>query len=330
MPLRVYSNSDVRAELLAGRTAAVIGYGNQGRAQALNLRDSGVSTIVGQRSPSPRADAAQADGFEVLTARDAAARADFVLMLVPDHLAGSVFAQEVGGAMRPGSALVFSHGYGIVYGLIEPRTDCDAILVAPKGVGTQVRAQYEAGHGVAMLVGVANDATGEALPRAIALAAAIGRGRAGIYETTFRDETECDLFGEQAVLCGGVPELLRMSYDTLVEAGYPPELAYFECLHEMKLIADLMYARGIAAMYGAISPTAAFGAFTRGPRVADEHTRAELRRILAEIRSGAFARELESETSAGSPVRRESLERHAAHPSEQTGRAIRARMPWLV
>lgn len=329
MPLRVFKQDDVRPELLSGRTVATVGYGNQGRAQALNLRDGGARVIIGQRTGSPRHAQALEDGFEVYDAAAATERADFVLMLVPDHLMAAVFAREVGPALREGSALVFSHGYAIHFGQITPPDGIDTILVAPKGIGHQVRAQYVAGHGVAVLVGVQKDATGSALNRAVALAGAIGRGIAGIYETTFRDETECDLFGEQAVLCGGVPELLRLSYETLVEAGYPPELAYFECIHELKLIADLIYSRGVSRMFNAISPTAAYGAFTRGPRVINEDTRTELRALLAEIRSGAFTKEFRKESEGGAPVRAASLERLAEHPSEETGRLIRGNMPWI-
>jgi len=329
MPLRVFKQDEVRPELLSGRTIAIVGYGNQGRAQALNLRDSGARVIIGQRNGSPRHTQALQDGFEVYDASGATTRADFVLMLVPDHLMAGVFTREVGPALRDRSALVFSHGYAIHFGQITPPEGIDTILVAPKGVGHQVRAQYVAGHGVAVLVGVHHDASGSALDRAVALAGGIGRGIAGIYETTFRDETECDLFGEQAVLCGGVPELLRLSYETLVEAGYPPELAYFECIHELKLIADLIYSRGVSRMFQAISPTAAFGAFTRGPRVINDDSRARLRALLSEIRSGAFAKEFGKEAEGGAPVRRAALENLAGHPSEETGRLIRDNMPWI-
>ncbi len=329
MTLRVFKQDEVRPELLSGRTVAIVGYGNQGRAQALNLRDSGVATIIGQRTGGPRHAQAIADGFEVFDAAGATRRADFVLMLVPDHLMAEVFTREVGPALRPGSSLVFSHGYAIHFGQITAPAGIDTILVAPKGIGVQVRAQFVAGNGVAVLIGVHHDATGKALDHAVALAGGIGRGIAGIYETTFRDETECDLFGEQAVLCGGVPELLRLSYETLVEAGYPPELAYFECIHELKLIADLIYSRGVSRMFNAISPTAAFGAFTRGPRVVNEETRAELRRLLDEIRSGASTKEFKAETETGSPARTASLDKLAAHPSEETGRLIRGNMPWI-
>ncbi|MDX2176957.1 MAG: ketol-acid reductoisomerase [Candidatus Sumerlaeia bacterium] len=321
--VRLVDPDSIDLGLLEDTTIAVVGYGNQGRAQALNLRDSGCRVVIGQR-PGPRAELAREDGFDVLSGMDAARVADVVQLLVPDHLMPKVYYEEVAPVLKEGRALAFSHGFAVHFKTITPMQGVDVYLVGPKGIGVQVRAQYEAGVGVPMLVAVEEDATGSALRLAVAHAAAVGLGRTGIYETTFRDETECDLFGEQAVLCGGIAELVRAAFEVLVEKGYPPEIAYFECLHELKLIADLLYDRGIAETFRAISPTAAFGAYTRGPRLVTDATRAELRRMVEEIQSGAFARELEEEMRTGGGLSRAHAGKAAAHPIEEAGRRIRA------
>jgi ketol-acid reductoisomerase len=330
MPIDVIDPSTLRPDAFAGRTVAILGYGNQGRAQALNLRDSGIRVVVGNRAGSERAARAAADGFDVFGPAEATRRADAVLLLTPDDTHAALVAGELAQALSPGKALGFAHGYSVVFGGLRAPEGVDVILVAPKGIGVQVRAQYEAGNGIPMLVAVERDATGRALETALALSVGVGRGTAGLYRTTFREETETDLFGEQAVLCGGVPELMRAAFDTLVEAGYPPELAYFECLHELKLIVDVAYAHGLAALSARISPTADFGGATRGPRIVTDATRAELRAMLEEIRSGAFAFELSREMAGGSPVLRAHRARLAAHASEPAGASVRARMTGIA
>jgi ketol-acid reductoisomerase len=324
--MRVYRDEDADLDLIRGRRVAILGYGNQGRAQALNLRDSGVvELVIGLRERAASRARAEADGFPVLAPAAATAGADLVMMLAPDESHGEVYAEAVAPHLREGAGLGFSHGFSIRFGLIAPRPDLDVFLVAPKGPGTALRADYERGGGLISLFAVAQDASGEAGALALAYAAAIGSGRVGILPTSFAEECEADLFNEQAVLWGAIPELIHAGFETLVEAGFSPEIAYFECLTEVKLLADLIHARGIAGMREAISNTAEFGALEGGPRIVTEATRAEMRRILAEVREGSFAHKLIADARAGYPRLRASRATAAAHPIE----AVRARMTAL-
>ncbi|MCS7272829.1 MAG: ketol-acid reductoisomerase [Fimbriimonadales bacterium] len=322
---QVYSDADAPLTPLLHRTVAIIGYGSQGHAQAQNLRDSGIKVIVGARMGLSW-ERAQADGFEVCTIPEAVARADVLMLLVNDEAQPALYREQIAPHLRPGQTLGFAHGFNIHYGQITPPEDVDVILVSPKAVGPQLRRLYLQGHGAPCLIAVHQDYTGEAKAIALAYARALGGTRAGVYETTFREECEADLFGEQAVLCGGVPALIRAAFETLVEAGYAPEVAYFECLHELKLITDLIYESGIRGMLFAISDTAQYGATTRGERIIDAHVRENLRAVLRDIQTGQFAREWILENLAGRPVFR-ALERAAAeHPIEQVGEVVRARM----
>jgi ketol-acid reductoisomerase len=298
----------------------------RGRAQSLNLKDSGVDVRVALRAGSVNRARAAEDGIEAVTPEQGVADADLVMLLLPDEVQPEFHRQVLEPGLKPGAALVFAHGFNIHYGLIEPHADIDVLLVAPKGIGDQVRSTFVDGHGVPGLVAVHQDASGHALERALGYARAVGHGRAVILQTSFADETETDLFGEQAVLCGGLTALAEAGFDTLVEAGYPAELAYFECLHEIKLIADLMYARGVAGMRDSISTTAAFGDATRGRRLVGPDVRAEMRAILDEIRSGAFAAELMTEVADGLPKTRAEQARTRAHALEAVGRELRGKM----
>ncbi len=329
--MRVYYDADADLELIKGRRVAVVGYGSQGYGHANNLRDSGVAEVVVALRPGSRSRArAEEAGFRVLTPAEAAAWADVVMVLVPDELQADLYREELAPHLRENAALMFAHGFNIHYRLIEPRPDLDVTMVAPKGPGHLVRSEYLRGAGVPCLLAVHQDATGGAHDLALSYAAAIGGGRAGIIETTFRDEVETDLFGEQVVLCGGLTALIKAGYETLVEAGYPPEMAYFECVHEVKLIVDLIYEGGLANMRYSISNTAEYGDYTRGPRVIDERARAEMRRILKEIQDGSFAREWVLENRAGQ-TRFKTLRRlEAEHPIEAVGEKLRAMMPWLA
>jgi ketol-acid reductoisomerase len=314
---------------LAGRRVAVLGFGAQGRAQALNLRDSGVELVVGLRPGSRHHDACAAAGLRTLPPAEAAAACDLCAMLVPDEAQPGLYREVLEAALRPGAALLFAHGYNIHYGRIMPRADLDVVLVAPLGIGEQVRRQYELGRGVPALLAVHQDASGAAAAVAGGYACANGHARAAVFETSFAEETETDLFAEQAVLCGGLGQLITAAFETLTEAGYPEELAYFCCLHEVKLIADLVQSRGLAGMRRSISSTAAFGDATRGPRVIGSGSRAALRALLAEIREGRFAAELDAEMAAGAPTLRAWKAAAETHRIEAVGRRIRALMPWL-
>jgi ketol-acid reductoisomerase len=321
--MRVYFDADCDLSLVRARRVAVIGYGNQGRAQALNLRDSGVAVSVALPEGSRRRAQAEGDGFDVMTSAAAVAGADLVVLLAADEDHGRIYAEEIVPNLREGAALQFAHGLSIRFRLIAPRPDLDILLVAPKGPGTALRADYLTGSGLISLFAVAQDASGEAGALALSYAAAIGSGRVGILPTTFAEECEADLFNEQAVLWGAIPELIHAGFETLVDAGFSPEIAYFECLTEVKLLADLIYARGIAGMREAISNTAEFGALEGGPRIVTEATRAEMRRILAEVRAGSFTEKLLADAHAGYPRLRASRAEAASHPIEEVGRKLR-------
>jgi len=325
----MFYDDDADLGLLGGKTVAIVGYGSQGHAHALNLVDSGVSVIVGLRSSSESVAKAREHGLEVMEPADAASEGDLVMMLVPDELHRQVWEGGVRDGIASGNMLLFSHGFSIHYGEVAPPPDVDVALVAPKGPGHLVRRQFLEGSGVPGLVAVHQDASGDALGLALAYAKGIGCTRGGVIETTFKDETETDLFGEQAVLCGGVTELVRAGYETLVEAGYDPRLAYFECLHELKLIVDLMYEKGIAGMRYSISNTAEYGDLTRGKRVISAESREAMKKLLADIQSGDFAREWIAENRAGQENFKRLREEQAGHQVELIGRELRAQMDWI-
>jgi len=325
----MFYDDDADLHRLEGKTVAIIGYGSQGHAHALNLKDSGVAVVVGLRPGSASVERAREHGVRVLDPADAASDADVVMMLVPDELHREVWESSVKDGISAGKLLMFSHGFSIHYGEVVPPPDVDVTLMAPKGPGHLVRRQFLDGSGVPGLVGVHQDATGDALALTLAYAKGIGCTRAGVIETTFKDETETDLFGEQAVLCGGVTELVRAGFETLVGAGYDPRLAYFECLHELKLIVDLMYEKGIAGMRYSISNTAEYGDLTRGQRVIGEPTREAMKRLLNDIQSGDFAREWIAENRAGQESFKRMREEQAGHQVETVGRKLRANMNWI-
>lgn len=325
----VYYEKDADPGIIAGRRVAIIGYGSQGHAHALNLRDSGVDVRVGLREGSASRPKAEAAGLRVVPIDEAAAEADLVMLLLPDTEQKKVYEAAIAPHLRDGDALFFAHGFNIRFGRIVPPASVDVAMVAPKGPGHLVRRTYEEGGGVPSLVAVHQDATGKAKDLALSYAHAIGATRAGVLETTFAEETETDLFGEQVVLCGGLTALIKAGFETLVEAGYQPESAYFECLHEVKLIVDLMYEHGITGMRYSISDTAEYGDLTRGPRIITEATREEMRRILAEIRSGAFAEEWIAENEAGRPNFERLRAADREHPIEKVGAELRAMMPWI-
>ena len=327
--MKIYYDRDADLGVLKGKTIAVIGYGSQGHAQAQNLRDSGLSVVVAEVPGSVNYGAAVEDGFKPVTAREAAAQAEIIQMLVPDEVQAAVYKNEIAPEMKKGKTLVFSHGFNIHFNQILPPPDVDVIMVAPKGPGHLVRRVFTEGAGVPCLIAVHQDASGKAKETALAYAKGIGGGRAGILETTFREETETDLFGEQVVLCGGVTELIKAGFDTLVEAGYQPEIAYFECLHELKLIVDLIYEGGIARMRYSISDTAEYGDLTRGKRIITEETRKEMKKILQEIQEGKFAREWILENRAGRPCFNALRRREAEHPIEKVGQVLRGMMSWI-
>lgn len=322
--MHIYRDEDADLALIRGRRVAVIGYGNQGRAQALNLRDSGVAVTVALPPGSRSRALAESDGFAPVRAAEAVAGADVVVMLAADEQQGRIYAEEVEPNLREAAALVFAHGLSIRFGLIPPRSDLDVVLVAPKGPGTALRNEYEAGSGLIALFAVAQDAGGNAQALALSYGAAIGSGRVGMLRTTFAEECEADLFNEQAVLWGAIPELIHAGFDTLVDAGFAPEIAYFECLTEVKLIADLIYERGIAGMREAISTTAEFGAMKGGTRIIDADARTEMRRILREVRSGAFVEDLLADAAAGFPRLGASRAGAASHPLEAVGKRMRS------
>ncbi|MGC8759342.1 MAG: ketol-acid reductoisomerase [Bryobacteraceae bacterium] len=324
-----YYEQDGSLEPLQGKTVAIIGYGSQGHAHALNLRDSGVQVVVGLPSGSRSRAKAENAGLTVLAPAEAAARADFIMILVPDHIQADLYSSEIAPSMRPGKTLMFAHGFNVHFGFIRPPEGVDVSMVAPKAPGHRVREVFLEGQGVPALVAVAQDASGRALQNALAYALALGSLKAGVIETTFREETESDLFGEQTVLCGGVSELIKAGFETLVEAGYAPEIAYFECLHELKLIVDLIYEGGLSYMRYSVSDTAEYGDYTRGPRIINEQTRAEMRRILAEIQSGAFAREWMEENRSGRKNFLAMREAARNHPIEVVGAELREMMTFL-
>lgn len=325
----MYYDGDADLGVLAGKTVAIIGYGSQGHAHALNLRDSGVDVVVGLRPDSASAAKAASEGLTVLSPAEAAVKGDLVMMLVPDEHQGEIYRNDVAPGLKDGNALLFAHGFSIHFGQITPPAGVDVMMAAPKGPGHLVRRTYAEGQGTPGLIAVQQDPTGTAKARVLAYAKGIGCTRAGVIETSFAEETETDLFGEQVVLCGGVSELIRAGFDTLVEAGYQPELAYFECLHELKLIVDLIYEKGISGMRYSISNTAEYGDLSRGPRIVTDETRAEMKKILHEIQTGQFAREWLLENQVGRPVFNATARRQADHPIEEVGKRLRGMMSWI-
>ncbi|WP_425230297.1 ketol-acid reductoisomerase [Sphingomonas sp.] len=328
--MRVYYDADADLNLLTGKKIAIVGYGSQGHAHAQNLRDAGVKDVaVALRSGSATAKKAGDAGFQVLSNADAAKWADVVMILAPDEHQAAIYANDIAANLKPGAALAFAHGLNIHFGLIEPRADLDVIMIAPKGPGHTVRSEYVRGGGVPCLMAVHQDASGNAHDLALAYASGVGGGRSGIIETNFREECETDLFGEQAVLCGGLTHLIQAGFETLTEAGYAPEMAYFECLHEVKLIVDLMYEGGIANMRYSISNTAEYGDITTGPRIITAETKAEMKRVLADIQGGRFVKNFVLDNRAGQPELKAARKLAAAHPIEQVGERLRAMMPWI-
>jgi ketol-acid reductoisomerase len=328
--MRVYYDRDADVNLIKGKRVAVIGYGSQGHAHARNLHDSGVrDVVVGLRPGSSGVAKAEAAGLKVLGPSEAAAWADVVMILTPDEGQGDLYRDHLAGNMKEGTAIAFAHGLNIHFNLIDPRADLDVFMIAPKGPGHTVRSEYERGGGVPCLVAVSQNPSGNALEIALSYASAIGGGRAGIIETSFKEECETDLFGEQVVLCGGLTELIKAGFETLVEAGYAPEMAYFECLHEVKLIVDLIYEGGIANMNYSISNTAEYGEYVTGPRIVTPETKAEMKRVLADIQSGRFTRDWMLENKVNQASFRATRRRNAEHPIEKVGERLRAMMPWI-
>ena len=326
---KIYYDKDADLRVLKSKKIAIIGYGIQGRGQALNLRDSGLNVIVAELEGTPNYESALSDGFKPVPASEAAKNADIIQILTQDHVQAKVYKGAIEPHMTEGKALVFSHGFNIHFGQIVPPKNVDVFMIAPKGPGALVRRTYEEKKGVPCLVAIFQEYTGQALKIALAYAKGIGGTRAGVIETTFKEETETDLFGEQAVLCGGVTELIKAGFDTLVEAGYQPEIAYFECLHELKLITDLIYQRGIQGMRKSVSDTAEFGDLTRGPRIISDATRKEMKKILEEVQSGKFAKEWIEENKAGRPVFNSLSKKDDSHKVEKIGRELREMMPWI-
>jgi ketol-acid reductoisomerase len=328
--MRVYYDSDCDLKLIQDKKIAIVGYGSQGHAHAQNLRDSGIKDVaIALRPGSATAAKAEGAGFKVLSNADAAAWADIVMILAPDEHQAAIYAADYHDNMKPGAALAFAHGLNIHFGLIEAREDLDVIMIAPKGPGHTVRSEYVRGGGVPCLIAVDRDVSGNAHDIALAYASGVGGGRSGIIETNFREECETDLFGEQAVLCGGLTHLIQAGFETLTEAGYAPEMAYFECLHEVKLIVDLMYEGGIANMRYSISNTAEYGDITTGPRIITSETKAEMKRVLEDIQQGRFVKNFVLDNRAGQPELKAARKLAAAHPIEKTGAQLRAMMPWI-
>jgi ketol-acid reductoisomerase len=329
--MRVYYDRDADLARILDKKIAIVGYGSQGHAHALNLRDSGVASVaVALRPGSASAKKAEAEGLKVMTVAEAAAWADAIMVLAPDELHRDIWQKDIEPNIRDGAALLVAHGLSIHFKLVEPGPAIDVLMVAPKGPGHTVRGEFQKGGGVPCLIAVAQNATGNALDLGLAYASAIGGGRSGVIETSFREECETDLFGEQVVLCGGLVELIRAGFETLVEAGYAPEMAYFECLHEVKLIVDLIYEGGIANMNYSVSNTAEFGEYVSGPRVVTAETKAEMKRILADIQEGRFVRDWMLEVAAGKPSYNAIRRRNAEHPIEEVGGRLRAMMPWIA
>ena len=326
---RIYYDKDAKLDLLKDKVIAIIGYGSQGHAQAQNLRDSGLNVIVSELEGTPNYDLAKQHGFEPMSAAEAAEKGDLIQMLVPDYVQPDLYRSAIAPHMKSGKILGFSHGFNIHFNQIIPPKEVDVIMVAPKGPGHLLRSEFERGAGVPCLIAVQQDASGKAKEIALAYAKGIGGTRAGVIETTFKEETETDLFGEQVVLCGGVTELVKSAFDILVEAGYQPEIAYFECMHELKLIVDLFYQGGISYMRYSVSDTAEYGDLTRGPRVINDSVRAEMRKILQEIQSGEFAREWILENKAGRPVFNALRGKTKEYLIEKVGRELRRMMPWI-
>ncbi len=328
--MNVYYDKDADLSIIQGKTVSIIGYGSQGHAHANNLKDSGVKVIVGLREGSSSVAKAENSGLEVKSVEDAVKLADVVMILAPDEHQAKLYRDSIESNIKPGAALAFAHGFNIHYGQVDPRADFDVIMIAPKGPGHLVRSTYTEGGGVPSLIAVAQDASGLARDIALSYASANGGGRAGVIETTFKEETETDLFGEQVVLCGGTTALVQAGFETLVEAGYAPEMAYFECLHELKLIVDLMYEGGIANMRYSISNTAEYGDLQTGPRIITDETRAEMRRILTEIQDGTFARDFITENQAGAATLKARRRIGKEHPIEVVGAKLRGMMPWIA
>ena len=328
--MRVYYDRDADVNLVKGKKIAIVGYGSQGHAHALNLRDSGVKDIaIALKEGSATRKKAEAEKLKVMTPAEAAKWADVMMILTPDELQADIYANDLAPNLKQGAALAFAHGLNIHFKLIDPRPDLDVFMIAPKGPGHTVRSEYQRGAGVPCLVAIAQNPSGNAMEIALSYASALGGGRAGIIETTFKEECETDLFGEQAVLCGGLTSLIQAGYETLVEAGYSPEMAYFECLHEVKLIVDLIYQGGMADMRYSISNTAEYGDYMSGPRVITEETKKEMKRILADIQQGRFVSQWMQECKAGQPSFKAMRRNAAAHPIEEVGQRLRGMMPWL-
>ncbi len=329
--MRVYYDRDADVNLIKGKKVVIVGYGSQGHAHALNLKDSGVKEVaVALRQGSLSARKAEGEGLKVLSVADAAKWADVMMMLTPDELQADIYNEHIAPNLKEGAALLFAHGLNVHFNLIEPRKDIDVLMVAPKGPGHTVRSEYKRGGGVPCLIAVHQDATGNAHDLGLSYASAIGGGRAGVIETTFKEECETDLFGEQAVLCGGLVELIKGGFETLVEAGYAPEMAYFECLHEVKLIVDLIYEGGISNMNYSISNTAEYGEYVTGPRMVTAETKAEMKKVLTEIQNGTFTRNWMLENKVNQTSFKATRARNAAHPIEEVGARLRAMMPWIT
>ena len=328
--MRVYYDSDADLNLIKNKKVAVIGYGSQGRAHTLNLKDSGITQIaVGLRAGSPSAAKAEADGIQVMSVAEAAGWADVMMMATPDELQADIYRKDIEPNIRDGAAIAFAHGLNVHFALIEPKNTVDVIMIAPKGPGHTVRGEFQKGGGVPCLIAVHHDASGNAHDIALAYASGVGGGRSGVIETTFQEECETDLFGEQAVLCGGLVELIRAGFETLVEAGYAPEMAYFECLHEVKLIVDLIYQGGIANMNYSISNTAEYGEYVSGPRIITSETKAEMKRVLKDIQTGRFTRDWMQEVKSGMASFKATRRINDKHQIEEVGEKLRGMMPWI-